>query len=124
MKKREGVVVRRFGHFAVGVSNGETEIFSAFETGGPMWTGQGGRVERSAVAFEQPFLEPPVVHVAPSMWDIDCGANQRAEILATNITSEGFELQFRTWGDTRVARIRASWMAIGPVRFEEDWQAE
>ena len=82
------------------------------------------RVEISPVAFPQPFLEPPVVHVAPSMWDIDCSANQRAEIRATNITPEGFELQFRTWGDTRVARIRDSWMAIGPVRFEEDWQAE
>ena len=116
--------MKRFVHFAVGVTNGETEIFSAFESGGPMWTGQGVRVERSMVDFAQPFLEPQVIHVAPSMWDFDRGANQRAELQAVNITVKGFELQFRTWGDTRVARIRASWMAIGPVPYEDDWQAE
>ena len=116
--------MRRFNHFAVGVANGEAEIFSAFESGGPMWTGQGGRVESSAVAFSQPFLEAPVVHVAPSMWDIDCGTNQRAELRAVNVTPAGFDLQFRTWGDTRVARVHATWLAIGPVPYEDDWQAE
>jgi hypothetical protein len=30
-------------------------------------------------------------------------------------------LVFRTWADTRVARIRADWTAIGAVRDEEDW---
>ncbi|MFT7047363.1 MAG: hypothetical protein ACJAYH_002651, partial [Celeribacter sp.] len=24
-------------------------------------------------------------------------------------------------GDTRVARVRADWMAIGPVRHADDW---
>lgn len=116
--------MKRFGHFAVGVANGESEIFSAFENGGPMWTGGGERVERSTVTFDHPFLEAPAIHVAPCMWDIDCGANQRAELRAVNITHAGFDLQFRTWGDTRVARIRASWLAIGPVAHEDDWQTE
>lgn len=117
-------MVKRFGHFAVGVANGDAEIFSAFEDGAPMWTGQGPRVEHSAVTFDHAFLEPPSVHVSVSMWDMACGANQRAEIRAVNITPGGFEIQFRTWGDTRVARISASWMAIGPVAYEDDWQNE
>jgi hypothetical protein len=29
---------------------------------------------------------------------------------------------FRTWGDSRVARIRADWMAIGEVSGEDDWE--
>lgn len=49
---------------------------------------------------------------------------QRADIQAVNITAEGFELQFSTWGDTRVARVRASWMAIGPLRHEDDWNLD
>ncbi|MFC3571601.1 H-type lectin domain-containing protein [Paracoccus sp. TOH] len=116
--------MRRFGHFAVGVANGSTEMFSAFESGGPMWTGQGARVEVQRVRFDESFAEPPVVHVGLSMWDVDRNANQRADIQAAHITTDGFELQFRTWGDTRVARVRASWMAIGPVRHEDDWDPD
>jgi hypothetical protein len=37
------------------------------------------------------------------------------------VTTEGFEIVFRTWGDTRIARIRADWMAIGAVRDEDEW---
>ena len=56
--------VRRFGHHAVGVAQGSTEMFSAFESGGPMWTGQGPRVETRRVDFDESFSEAPVVHVA------------------------------------------------------------
>ena len=37
------------------------------------------------------------------------------------MTPDGFALVFRTWGDTRVARVRATWMAIGPVRDDDTW---
>lgn len=115
--------MRRFGHFAVGVEQGSVEMFSAFESGGPMWTGQGPRLEVQRVHFDESFVEPPVVHVALSMWDIDRNANQRADIQAAHVTPQGFELQFRTWGDTRVARVRANWLAIGPTRYEDDFDA-
>lgn len=86
-----------------------------------MWTGEGKRRERRLVRFEESFAEPPVVHVALSMWDIGVNANQRADIRARNVTRDGFEIEFRTWGDTRVARVRASWLAIGPVRHIDDF---
>ena len=28
---------------------------------------------------------------------------------------------FRTWGDTRVARMRIAWIAIGALSDEDDW---
>jgi hypothetical protein len=31
---------------------------------------------------------------------------------------------FRTWGDSRVARICADWMALGSVRGEDDWDVD
>lgn len=116
--------MRRFGHHSVGVEQGSVEMFSAFESGGPMWTGHGPRLEVQRVHFDESFVAPPLVHVALSMWDVDRNANQRADIQAVNVTPQGFDLQFRTWGDTRVARVRASWMAIGPVRFEDDFDAD
>ena len=34
----------------------------------------------------------------------------------------GFDLAFRTWGDTKVARVRIGWIAIGPVKCDDDWE--
>ena len=59
--------------------------------------------------------------VGISLWDMDHKTNMRADLAAENVTVAGFHLVFRTWGDTRIARVRADWTAIGPVRDEEDW---
>ncbi len=56
-----------------------------------------------------------------TMWDLDQKTNQRVDIAAESITTEGFEIVFRTWGDTRVARVRADWIAMGEVADEDDW---
>ena len=87
-----------------------------------MWTGEGPREFRRLVEFDEPFLSEPVVQVSLSMWDMDQKANQRADISAETITREGFVIVFRTWGDTRVARVRTDWVAFGEVRDEEDWE--
>lgn len=116
--------MRRFDHFAVGVSSGSTLLFSAFEHDGQMWTGHGPRTELTFVRFSEPFHEPPVVHVSLSMWDVSVAANQRADIKATEITCESFVIRFQTWGDTRVARVRADWLAIGPVAHVDQFDAD
>jgi hypothetical protein len=40
--------------------------------------------------------------------DLDKDTNVRADVQAKNISATGFDLIFRTWGDTRVARVRLS----------------
>lgn len=106
----------------VGVEQGSHVLFSDFADGGAMWTGSGPRESRHKMSFAQAFNDPPSVMVAISMWDLDQKTNARADICAEKITKAGFQLVFRTWGDTRVARIRADWMAIGPLRDEDDWE--
>jgi hypothetical protein len=113
-------MVRLSGH-RIGVAQGESILFSDFEGGGPMWDGEGRREARHAVAFEEPFLAPPAVQVGLAMWDISSAANARVDLHAEAVTPEGFEIVFRTWGDTRIARVRATWIAIGAVRDDEDW---
>ncbi|MFC3117585.1 H-type lectin domain-containing protein [Jhaorihella thermophila] len=49
------------------------------------------------------------------------GAPIRAELVAENITPQRFEIVFRTWADTRVARLRVAWMAIGELADDNDW---
>lgn len=112
--------MRRFSG-VVGIQQGTKILFSDFAHDGAMWTGSGPREVRHQQAFPEPFLAPPVVTVGISMWDIDHNTNSRVDISAENITATGFEIVFRTWADTRIARIRADWLAIGQARDEDVW---
>jgi len=112
----------KFASHQLGVAQGAKVLFSDYADGGPMWTGTGPREKRFAVVFDEPFAQPPQVQVALSMWDIDHAQNQRMDISAEEITETGFDLVFRTWGDSRVARVRASWLAMGPVPHEDGWE--
>lgn len=114
--------MRRLTSHVTGIDRGSMVLFSDFQDGGAMWTGQGPRELRRAVTFSEPFLAPPVVQVTLSMWDMDQKSNQRADISADAVTETGFDIVFRTWGDTRVARVRADWLAIGEVRGDDDWE--
>jgi H-type lectin domain len=105
----------------IGIEQGSRVLFSDYANDGVMWSGNGPREVRHAQNFKEFFAEPPAVMVGISMWDIDHKVNSRADISAEQITVRGFQIVFRTWGDTHIARIRADWTAIGPVRDDEDW---
>lgn len=114
--------MKRLTAQTIGIDQGDAILFSDYQDGGDMWTGQGPRERRRAVAFRERFQSVPVVQCALSMWDVDHAHNMRADISAENVTPEGFDLVFRTWGDTRVARARIGWIAIGALPHEDDWQ--
>ncbi|QYK43482.1 MAG: H-type lectin domain-containing protein [Paracoccaceae bacterium] len=116
--------MKRFSTSSIGIQQGSRVLFSDFADGGQMWTGQGPRESRHVITFKEAFSDLPVVTVGISMWDMDQKTNLRADIGAEKVTAEGFHIVFKTWGDTRVARIRAEWMAIGPVRDEDDWDVD
>lgn len=113
--------MRRIRTHMVGVEQGSTILFSDFEHDGEMWTGNGARQLVTPVGFSDRFLSAPSVHVSVSMWDLDKRTNARADISAAAITETGFQIIFRTWGDTRVARMRVDWIAMGEVSNDEDW---
>jgi len=113
--------MQRFHANEVGIDQGDYTLIADFDTQGPMWTEQGDRTVRQRVNFSERFLRPPVVHLSMGMWDLDVSTNQRGDLLAENVTSAGFDLLFHTWGDTRVARMRVQWMAIGVLPDEQDF---
>lgn len=113
--------MRRFKTNTIGVEQGSRVLFADFANGGPMWTAKGPREIRVPVTFSEPFLAPPVVMVGVAMWDIDHRQNSRTDINADAVSTTGFEIVFRTWDDTRIARVRADWTAMGPLRDEDDW---
>jgi len=106
----------------VGIDQGDIVLFSDYEDGGKMWTGKGARERRQTVTFKEVYRSPPAIHCSLSMWDMDSATNARADVTAEKITETGFEIVFRTWGDTRVARARIRWMSIGELNHEDDWQ--
>ena len=113
--------MKRMSANGVGIEQGSRQLFSDYATNGVMWTGSGDRESRTIISFSEPFSAPPAVLVGVSLWDMDHQTNMRAELTAENVTESGFHLVFRTWGDTRIARLRADWTAIGPVRDEDEW---
>jgi H-type lectin domain len=113
--------MKRMSSGTIGVVQGTRVLFSDFADDGVMWTGNGPRESRHIVNFKDVFSEPPAVQVSIGMWDMDHKSNSRADIVAEHVTAKGFHIVFRTWGDTRVARIRADWMAIGQVKSDDDW---
>ncbi len=105
----------------IGIDQGTEMLFSDFDTDGDMWTGNGPRERRVAITFSENFKNKPNVMVTLEMFDMDSGTNQRAETVAENITETGCDIVFRTWGDTKIARARAAWMAIGGVDAADNW---
>ena len=72
---------------------------------GGMWAQTASREAGSAITFVQAYVSPPVMLVGLSMRNLDI-----------NITASSFELAFRTWFDTRLARFRANWLEIRLIR--------
>lgn len=111
------------GHL-LGIDQGRVNLFSDFATDGEMWTGTGTRERRQRVMFAEPFKSVPVVQVGLALWDMDAETNVRADIDAEDVTESGFNIVFRTWGDSRIARVRMSWTAFGEVKGDDDWEIE
>ena len=116
--------MKKLEKHVLGIVQGARVLFSDFEDDGEMWTGHGPRSKVTHIRFAEPFLTTPVVHVALEMIDMDSGSNQRADISASNVSRDGFDIVFKTWGDSRVARARASWLVLGEVRGSDEWDVD
>lgn len=113
--------MKRLYAAAIGIDQGNVNLFSDFATDGDMWTGHGPRERSQWVDFSEKFASAPMVTVSLSLWDMDSNHNVRAEIEARDITPAGFNIVFKTWGDSRIARVRMSWQAIGELHAEDQW---
>ena len=113
--------MKRLSSHTVGVDNGDVILFTDYEDGGEMWTGRGQRERRRRINFSESYNKPPAVQLSISLWDVDGATSLRADVQAEAVTKSGFDMVFRTWGDTRVARVRIAWTSIGELRADDDW---
>ena len=112
----------RIRNHLVGVVQGEVILFSDFDRDGDMWVGEGPRKSTQIITFSEPYARVPAVSCWISMQDISNETFTRTDVLADRITPKEFRIVFRTWGDTKIARIRVSWLAIGELAGEDDWE--
>ncbi|MGB3245093.1 MAG: H-type lectin domain-containing protein [Sulfitobacter sp.] len=113
--------MKRLRTHTVGVDSGEVVLFSDYENGGEMWTGRGQRERLRYIPFSEAYKSTPTVQLSLSLWDVDAATILRADLQAEEISKTGFNMVFRTWGDTRVARVRIAWTAIGELTEVDDW---
>ena len=116
------MTMKRLRNHLIGIDQGETILFSDFQNDGEMWTGQGARQVRMPISFSERFRSSPTVITHLAMWDVDNATNMRVDIQPEDITDEGFVIVFRTWGDTRIARVRVAWIAMGELRHGDDFE--
>lgn len=114
--------MKRLDSHAIGVDHGDLILFSDFEDDGEMWKGEGPRAARRTVTFSERFADMPVVSLQMSMVDMSNDAYIRADLQPDGITETGFDIVFKTWGDSRIARIRVAWQAIGSLPSDDSWE--
>ena len=71
------------------------------------------RVFRGRVEFERGFSAFPVVQIGVTGFDIDRGANARLNVAVVGVDVQGFDVEVRTWWDSRLWSVDLSWLAIG-----------
>ena len=113
--------MKKLKSHTVGIDSGDVVLFSDYEDGGEMWTGRGQRERRRHIKFSEKYKSEPTVQLTLSLWDVDAATTMRADIEAEAVTKSGFDMVFRTWGDTRVARVRIRWVAMGELSELDDW---
>ena len=113
--------MNRLKSHMIGVDSGDVILFSDYEDGRDMWTGRGQRERRRRIRFSENYKTAPAVQLSLSLWDVDASTVMRADLAAESVTENGFDMVFRTWGDTRVARVRIAWTAIGALPDDDEW---
>lgn len=71
------------------------------------------RVFRGRVEFERSFAAFPVVQIGVTGFDVDNGANARLNVAVVGVDVQGFDVELRTWWDSRLWSVDLSWLAIG-----------
>ncbi len=96
-------------------------MFSHFESNGEMWAGTGDRSLIHNVSFTADFVSPPSVQTSITLMDAASDQHLRYILNAENISENDFDIVFKTWLDSRFARVWVSWIAIGKVRDPDMW---
>jgi hypothetical protein len=75
--------------------------------------GDGVRTFSGRVTFEREFAAAPVVQIGITGFDIDNGDNARLNVGIIGVDGRGFDVELRTWWNSRLWSVDLNWLAIG-----------
>ena len=84
--------------------NQETKYYTLHEN-------TGERVFTVEVNFLKPFDDKPDVVVGVSAIDAVSGSNLRYSLKAKSVSRDGFTVEVKTWGDSKILSIGGFWVA-------------
>ncbi len=79
---------------------------------GQLKSGSGDRRMVEHISFDTPLDHVPTVYTSIAGINTDSDFNSRAQVFPENVTTEGFDLVFRTWGPSNLLFVSANWIAI------------
>jgi len=88
--------------------NQETKYYTLHEN-------TGDRVFTVEVNFLKPFENKPDVVVGISAIDAVTGGNLRYSLKAKSVSRDGFTVEVKTWGDSKILSINGFWVAHAEV---------
>lgn len=80
------------------------------------WTLLNGTGERKFITriyFRDPYQKPPTVTAFLTGLDVGNDTNHRLTVKPVNVTRTGFDLEYKTWGDSHISSTRSTWTAFG-----------
>ena len=93
------------------------EITSANYSVNPnTWTllsGSGERKFTTHVDFKEAYKKTPIVALSLSGMDALNTANTRMSVTPTNVTEKGFDVEYKTWGNSQIWAVFVNWTAFG-----------
>lgn len=75
--------------------------------------GNGERKFTPHIEFRDSYVIPPNVVVSLTGVDGDNTSNTRLTATPINVTEKGFDIEYKTWWDTRITSVWSSWTAFG-----------
>ncbi len=98
------------------IESGQVHAQRGDSDGWGLYADQSGiRTTTRAVTFASEFADTPTVTVAVSHLDCVADRNTRISVYTESVTTSGFSIVYKTWGDSRVYGVTASWIAHGPA---------
>ena len=78
--------------------------------------GSGERTLTVEITFPKPFEVKPDVFLTLNTVDADKSANLRLTMKAISISRDGFSIQVKTWGDSKINSVGGNWIALAPPK--------
>lgn len=109
----QALIVKNVSEFKVQGGELTNASYSVTPDTWTLLSGTGERKFTTHVDFKEPYKQPPVVVLSISGMDVLNSANNRLVVAPKNVTANGFDVEYKTWGDSQIWSVFLNWTAFG-----------